>query len=225
MKIMHESEVSISGFASVRERVVLQSRAFFRQQPEAASFDEFGSLIYLANAWFSARGATGLHHHQDLDIVSVIPRGAMLHQGSIGNDIVVPSAHVQIQRSGLAGFSHNEINPNDEPQSFLQMWFRPQHPADSAEYQLVDASQLGAHSVYQSFQTRLSVLNLAAESLWQSPYLSLIFVYSGQAELSNQGEIVELQRGSLVKLAKPQLRALTACHALVFEEIAEINNA
>ena len=55
MKILDESNIAITEFSSVRERVLLQSREFFQHPVDEQSFSGFGSLLYLANdCWFQA---------------------------------------------------------------------------------------------------------------------------------------------------------------------------
>ncbi|MCP5326957.1 MAG: hypothetical protein H7A09_11635 [Oceanospirillaceae bacterium] len=63
MQILNEEDIDISGFASIRERVLIQDRQFFSHNVADACWDGFGGCIYLANAWFKAHGQTGLHHH------------------------------------------------------------------------------------------------------------------------------------------------------------------
>ncbi|WP_430460265.1 pirin family protein [Thalassolituus sp. LLYu03] len=133
MHLLHEDQIDISGFASVRERVLLLDRHFFKQVIPDDCFDGLGGCVYLANAWFSPHGSTGLHHHRGLDIVSLIPRGQILHQGTIGDGVRVNAGQVQIQRDGRQGFSHNEINPTAAVQPMIQLWINPQwtHPGSS----------------------------------------------------------------------------------------------
>lgn len=206
MRLLNENEIDITGFASVRERVLLQSRAFFKHQPEEKSFGQFGSLLYLANAWFTPKGATGMHHHHEgVDIVSLIPRGEMQHQGTIGDGERVLGGQVQIQRSGQQGFSHNEINPATEPQPFIQMWLQPEHIAEQASFELMDIQPKGETLIYQSFDTQLSVLNLQGSDSWQAAEKSLIYIYAGSGWLHGASEKIRLERGMLVQIDSPKI--------------------
>src|SRR5690606_16543694 len=89
MHILDENTVAISGFASIRERVLLLVRCFFCHVLPDDIFDGCGSCLSFAYAWCSSCGSTGLHYHHGVDIVSLIPRGQLLHQGTIGAGALV----------------------------------------------------------------------------------------------------------------------------------------
>lgn len=218
MRVLHEGQVGITGFASIRERVLLQSREFFRHQPSDESFAGFGSLLYLANAWFLPNGATGLHHHAGVDIVSIIPRGEMLHRGSIGNDEQVLAGQVQIQRSGEQGFSHNEINPTDQPQPFIQLWLQPEQIAEHASFDIVDINPNGITPIYQSFDTQLSILEFKQPQQWQAQSECLVFVYAGTGLLQEGEEAIELERGMLIKAQQPLISSNDGLKTLIVEK-------
>lgn len=218
MRVLHEEQVDITGFASIRERVLLQSREFFRHQPSDESFAGFGSLLYLASAWFLPNGATGLHYHNDVDIVSIIPRGEMLHRGSIGNDERVQVGQVQIQRSGEQGFSHNEINPTDQPQPFIQLWLQPEQVAEYASFDIVDINPNGITPIYQSFDTQLSILEFSQIQQWQAQSECLVFVYAGMGSLQEGEEVIELERGMLIKAQQPLISSNNGFKALIVEK-------
>ena len=218
MRILSEEQVDITGFASIRERVLLQSRDFFRQQTNEESFAGFGSLLYLANAWFTPNGSTGLHHHhQEVDIVSVVPRGEMLHRGTIGNDERVLAGQVQIQRSGEQGFSHNEINPTDQPQPFIQLWLQPEQVSKDASFELVDIQPNTITPIYQSFATQLSILDFQQAKQCQAQGECLVFVYAGTGLLQEGEEVIALERGMLVKAQQVKISTTQALSALVVE--------
>lgn len=218
MRVLYEEDVDITGFASIRERVLLQSRDFFRHQPSDESFAGFGSLLYLANAWFIASGSTGLHHHEGVDIVSIIPRGEMLHRGSIGNDERVQVGQVQIQRSGEQGFSHNEINPTDQPQPFIQLWLQPEKIAEQASFDIVDIKSNAITPIYQSFDTQLSILEFNQAQQWQAQSECLVFVYAGTGLLQKGEEVIELKRGMLIKAQQPLISSHDELKALIVEK-------
>lgn len=220
MRVLYEEDVDITGFASIRERVMLQSREFFRHQPSDESFSEFGSLLYLANAWFLPNGATGLHHHSGVDIVSVIPRGKMLHKGSIGHEECVVAGQVQIQRSGRQGFSHNEVNPTDQPQPFVQLWLKPEHIEEAASFSIIDVQDDAVTPVYQSFNTRLSIMDFKTTHQWQAQGQCLLFVYAGGGELYEGDNSLELARGMLIKAEQPIIKAQSGLSALLVEIMA-----
>lgn len=209
MHILHEDEIDISGFAAIRERVLIQDRHFFAHNVPDACWDGFAGCVYLANAWFKARGQTGLHHHTGVDIFSLIPRGSILHQGSLGDAQQVQAGQVQIQRDGNTGFSHNEINPNNDIQPMLQMWIKPAPHAATPEYQIIDIKP-GLTCVYGGdlFPSATSVytLNWPEGGEIQTENEVLLYIASGEAEISENGINGTVKRGNLIKGADMKIR-------------------
>ena len=177
MKIVNEEAFEISGFGGVRERVLLLDRATFGagRVPDEC-FDAFGGCVYLANAWFLPGGETGMHHHDGMDIVSVIPRGRMYHQGSHGagynkspNDDGgnwVNAGQTQLQRDGNKGICHNELNPSDKVQPMMQVWIKPEPGSAAPEYHVLDSEPNGLTCVYggELFPARMRVDILRLDS-------------------------------------------------------------
>lgn len=135
----------------------------------------------------------------------------------IGDGETVPANTVQIQRCGEQGFSHNEINPTDQPQPFIQMWFRPEHIDKEASFELVAIAEHGVTPVYQSFDTQLSILSAQEELSWQSSNECLVFVYAGTGSLTEADETINLERGHLVKARQPSLQMQAGFKALMVE--------
>jgi redox-sensitive bicupin YhaK (pirin superfamily) len=51
-----------------------------------------------------------------------------------GNDLT--QGDVQVQRAGGEGFSHNEINPDNEWNRMIQLWVLPEQPGQAADYKV-----------------------------------------------------------------------------------------
>ena len=177
MKIVNEEAFEISGFGGVRERVLLLDRATFGAgRGPGECVDAFGGCGYLANAWFLPGGETGMHHHDGMDIVSVIPRGRMYHQGSHGtgynkspNDDGgnwVNAGQTQLQRDGNKGIRHNELNPSDKVQPMMQVWIKPEPGSAAPEYHVLDSEPNGLTCVYggELFPARMRVDILRLDS-------------------------------------------------------------
>lgn len=64
------------------------------------------------------------HPHQDVEIVTWVLRGALLHQDSEGHSGIVYPGLVQRMSAG-SGIRHSERNDAEEPVRYVQMWVRP----------------------------------------------------------------------------------------------------
>src|ERR1700757_4183938 len=78
------------------------------------------------------------HPHRDMEIVTWVLRGSLVHQDSTGNAGVVYPGLAQRMLAGT-GILHSEKNdPRAEPVHFVQMWVVPDEPGISPGYQQLE---------------------------------------------------------------------------------------
>lgn len=136
------------GFAGLREyRLVTDSR-LFGDQKSAEAWDGTGNFVYLADARFLPKGETRLHSHKEIDVISVMVEGRIMHEGSLKHGQQMESHHVQVQRAGGEGFTHNEINPDDTENRMIQLWVLPEQPGQAAGYKLYSPEEGELTRVY-----------------------------------------------------------------------------
>lgn len=136
MKLLHRDDLERGGFAGLREhRLVLDSR-LFGDKKSSEAWDGIGNFVYLADARFLPNGETRLHNHKEIDVISVMVEGRIMHEGSLQHGQQMESHHVQAQRAGGDGFSHNEINPDDVENRMIQLWVLPEQSGQMAGYKL-----------------------------------------------------------------------------------------
>src|ERR1700722_15357854 len=72
-------------------------------------------------------GGFDFHPHRDMEIITIVYRGALQHQDSLGNTGVIHPGEVQVMSAGT-GIVHAEHNHSKtEDLHLLQIWIIPRH--------------------------------------------------------------------------------------------------
>ncbi len=64
------------------------------------------------------------HPHEEMEIISIVMDGEMVHQDTMGNRAVIRAGDVQRMSAGT-GLYHSEVNESDAPVHFFQIWIYP----------------------------------------------------------------------------------------------------
>jgi hypothetical protein len=64
------------------------------------------------------------HPHEEMEIVSIVLDGEMVHKDTMGNETVIRKNDVQRMTAGT-GLYHSEQNMSDHPVHFFQIWINP----------------------------------------------------------------------------------------------------
>src|ERR1700752_947993 len=159
------------------------------------------------------------HPHRDMEIVTWVLRGSLVHQDSTGHSGVIYPGLAQRMSAGR-GILHSEKNDSwtltgeqshREPVHFVQMWVVPDEPGINPGYQQLEiddellrgglvtiASGMPAHrdKSAMTIHNRYAALHGArlhpgdSAELPQAPYLHL-FVARGAVRLEGAGELSE----------------------------------
>ncbi len=148
-KQLQRDSLTEGGFAGLREHRLVKSPSVFG--PDAnndGSWAGMGSFVYLADARFMPKGETRMHSHHEIDVISVMVDGNIAHQGSMGHGKDLVMNDVQVQRAGGEGFSHNEVNPDDDWNRMIQLWVLPEEAGQVASYKVYQPKRGESTRIY-----------------------------------------------------------------------------
>jgi redox-sensitive bicupin YhaK (pirin superfamily) len=94
----------------------------------------FGALRVINDDRIAAANGFGAHRHQDMEIITIVTKGAVTHEDSMGNKGEVPAGDVQAMSAGL-GVTHAERNDSpDEELTLFQIWISSDRKGAAPRY-------------------------------------------------------------------------------------------
>ncbi|WP_432943216.1 pirin family protein [Kribbella sp. CA-253562] len=175
----------------------------------------FGALLVHNDEIVAPGTGFDTHPHQDLEIVTWVLRGALVHQDSEGHSGVVYPGLAQRMSAGR-GIRHSEKNDAGEPVRYLQMWVRPDELDLTPSYQQAEvelgtgelvpiASGLTKHATSTAVRINqrgagMSAARLPAGAEVQLPVAPFVhlFVALGSVTLEGAGELGEADAARIV---------------------------
>ena len=160
MKILHKNNISRSGFAGIREsQIVRESNLFGRKTSNDFSWDGIGNFVYLSDANFIPNGETGMHPHKEIDVISFMVKGRVLHEGTLENGKILDEKQIQVQRGGGEGFLHNEINPDPYENRMIQIWCMPEISDQKSDYKKYTLNKNAFTKIYGGDENSVDTFN------------------------------------------------------------------
>lgn len=203
IEVLHRGDLHYGGFAGLREHRLVTDRRMWGEHAEPGAWDGLGNFVYFADARFNPKGETHLHPHNEIDVVSVILKGRIAHEGSLEHGTELKTFDVQVQRAGGEGFRHNEVNPDDEKNRMLQLWFTPEEKGAPAGYKLYHPEEGETTLVYggptgqeetfaSSTEMRVARLREGQSFEHEGPFLAYLALGAGEARGRevNEGDLL-----------------------------------
>ena len=106
----------------------------------------FGVLRVINDDIVAPDGGFGTHHHDNMEILSIVLTGELEHRDSTGETEILKPGEVQRMTAG-SGILHSEYNPSSvKPVHFLQIWITPNQQNLTPEYEQKKFSREKMHN-------------------------------------------------------------------------------
>ncbi len=123
----------------------------------------FGPLRVINEDRVAPNMGFGMHGHQNMEIITVILKGSLMHRDSMGNEGVIGAGQVQKMSAGK-GVRHSEMNPETELTThLLQIWVEPNVQDIEPEYEQYDVDELPLWDGWRVIAANVAATNTA----WQ----------------------------------------------------------
>lgn len=94
----------------------------------------FGALRVLNDDRIAPGAGFPPHSHRDMEIITIVTKGAVAHADSTGSEGVTHAGEVQVMSAG-SGVAHSEFNASDsEPLELFQLWIETKTPGIPPSY-------------------------------------------------------------------------------------------
>lgn len=223
MKILRRDSLQRGGFAGLREHRIVMDPKVFAKRANLGTWGGIGNFVYLADARFMPRGETTMHGHKEVDVLSVMVEGRIAHEGSLEHGKGLESDDVQVQRAGGQGFQHNEVNPDNQENRMIQLWFLPEKAGEPAAYKHYSPKQGELTRVYGgenanghtfSSSTTVDIALMNEGQRFEIPGNYMAYITSGEVKIHGSKAVDgDLVRGkNLVMEAQENSKIIVCTH-------------
>jgi redox-sensitive bicupin YhaK (pirin superfamily) len=84
----------------------------------------WGPLLVWNDDRIAPQSGFGMHGHKDMEIITILRRGAITHTDNFGHRGRIPTGEIQVMSAGT-GIHHSEWNEETEETGLFQIWIAP----------------------------------------------------------------------------------------------------
>lgn len=99
-----------------------------------SNYRRFHTLRVINQDVVQPKTGFSLHPHHDMEIITVVLKGEVTHQDSMGNKTKIKAGEIQLMSAG-SGVTHGEWNESNEVLELLQIWIFPDQKHLAPSYQ------------------------------------------------------------------------------------------
>lgn len=196
---------------------------------------QFGPLRVFNDDTIQPNNGFGIHPHRDAEIVTVVLRGMLKHEDSLGNSGILKFGDIQRMTAGT-GILHSEVNPSqDEETDTLQIWFLPEQRQLVPSYEDVsyDISKLknnllpvvsktpaeNVAKIHQDLTLYLSKLDGEKEIYFhqEEGRRVYLFVIEGELEVNTKHLLVRRDAARIWDTAELTIKAKEDCFFMLID--------
>lgn len=126
-----------------------------------------GSLRVFNDDIVQPQAGFGTHPHQEMEIISIVIHGEMIHKDTMGNEMIIKQHDVQRMTAGT-GLQHSEWNEGNNTVGFFQIWLLPDRKGLAPSYDqksFVPEYWKNRLALIASHQSQDQVVKLNSEAL------------------------------------------------------------
>ena len=133
-------------------------------------WDNFGNIRVINEDIISPNAGFNSHSHSNMEIITVVTKGAITHRDSLNNFGKIHEDEVQVMSAGT-GISHSEKNEENETCKLFQIWIYPKKSNLKPVYKQTSFKNvIGENLIIDYLDLKNKLLINQDISLWRCKY-------------------------------------------------------
>jgi len=133
-------------------------------------WDNFGNIRVINEDIISPNAGFNTHSHSNMEIITVVTKGAITHRDSLNNFGKIHEDEVQVMSAGT-GISHSEKNEENETCKLFQIWIYPKKSNLKPVYKQTSFKNvIGENLIIDYLDLKNKLLINQDISLWRCKY-------------------------------------------------------